>query len=145
MKDIVEAAKAVTECATPDTLYVIHAGTNDVQKTRPEDLVVKYRRVIRKYKKKSQHVLISGILPRIKPYVGFFSRAHRVNGKMRMLCEEGVGFTNPWRHFHEREDLFRDDGLHLNEIGAARFGRLLDNAVVTYSKSLKRGQGTGVP
>ncbi len=28
---------------------------------------------------------------------------------------------------------------------AARFGRLLDDAVAAYSKNLKRGQGTGVP
>ncbi len=70
MDDIIDAADSVTGLAKPDTLYVIHAGTNDVQTTRLEDLVAKYQRVISKYKEKSQHILMSGILPRIKPYSG---------------------------------------------------------------------------
>ncbi len=133
VNDIIEAADCVTERATPDTLYMIYAGTNDVQTTKPDDLVAKYRRVIHKYKEKSQHVLVSGILPRIKPYFGFFKRAHRNNGKLRKMCEdEGMAFTNLCNHFYECENLFRDDGPHLNETGSARLGRLLDGAGPTY-------------
>ncbi len=63
----------------------------------------------------------------------FFLRAHRINGKLRKMCEdEGVAFTHLCYHFYGCENLFMDDDLHLNEIGAARFGRLLDGAVTTY-------------
>ncbi len=73
--DVYEAANTVCDGAKADTLYVIHAGTNDVKSTRTEALLDKYRGVIRRYKEKSRHIIVSGILPRINGYAGFHSKA----------------------------------------------------------------------
>ena len=66
LTDIAAAVEDVTSGAPSPTLYIVHAGTNDLQKTRSEDILEKYRRVIRRFKAKSRHVFISGILPRIE-------------------------------------------------------------------------------
>ena len=34
-----------------------------------------------------------------------------------------------WNDFYNQADLFQGDGLHLSGVGAARFGRLLNEAV----------------
>lgn len=150
LDDITSAVDAVTELAKEDTVYLIHAGTNDVQSTQTQALLSKYRQVIRRYKTKSPHVIVSGILPRISAYAGFNSKASNINTSLKEICDdEGVAFTNAWYHFLERPDLFWNDGLHLNEVGSARFGRLLDEAVKSFSKSLSknggRGRGKGSP
>ena len=54
-----------------------------------------------------------------------------------------MAFTNAWEHFYGRPDLYRDDELHLNDVGAARLGRLLNDAATSYSKnSMGGGVGT---
>ncbi|XP_063860688.1 uncharacterized protein LOC135101044 [Scylla paramamosain] len=63
--DITAAIEDTTKDATTNTLYVIHAGTNDVQRSRSEELMAKYKEMIPKYKTKSNNIIISGILPRI--------------------------------------------------------------------------------
>ncbi len=119
--DVVAAVDTVTDRAKPNTLYVIQFGTNDVQTTRPEDLLDKYRRVIRRYKEKSRLIIVSGILPRINAYAGFHMKALSNNAKLRGLSStEGVSFTSAWEHFNNRPNLSRDDGLHLNELGSVR-------------------------
>ena len=146
LDDITAATDVVSEGAKSETLYIIHAGTNDVQSTRTEEIMDKYRRLIRRYKEKSNNVIVSGILPRFKPSASFHGKTLRINHQLWELCvTEGVGFMNGWSHFNERTDLYRDDGLHLNEIGGARLGRLLHDAVIRFSKNGKRFRGTDSP
>ena len=47
LHDITEAAEEVTRQAPANTTYVIHVGTNDVQRNRPEELMRKYRKMIK--------------------------------------------------------------------------------------------------
>ena len=78
-------------------------------------------------------MLISGILPRIDAENAFYNKASSTNRRLKRLCEEeDVAFANTWDHFYERPDLYRDDGLHLNDIGSARLGRLLNDAAMSY-------------
>ena len=140
------ATEIVSQGAGPSSLYVLHVGTNDVQSLRTEDLLEKYRRVIRRYKVKSNHVIVSGILPRIKARTGFNDKAYTVNTELKELCtNEGVVFTSTWDKFYEQPRLFCNDGLHLNTVGSARLGRLLNEAVVNYSKNCLRALGAGTP
>ncbi len=74
LDDIASAEDVVTDQAKADTLYVINAGTNDIQISRNDDYLRKYRRVIRFYKNKSRHVILSGILPRINALPSFYNR-----------------------------------------------------------------------
>ena len=133
LDDIMGAAEQVTAGANNNTLYVFHAGTNDISRTRSEALLEKYRTLIRQYRMKSSNIIISGILPRISAERAFYNKAYSVNNRLKSLClQENVNFINTWDHFYKKSDLFANDGLHLNPVGSARLGRLLSEAVNDY-------------
>ncbi len=141
-EDIEATIDTVTDRAIKDTLFVTHAGTNDVQSTKTEDLLVKYRQVIRRYREKSRHIIVPGILSRINAFAGFHSKANSINTKLRQLCDdEAVVFTSAWEHFY----LYRHDGLHLNEVGSSRLGRLLNATVTATHKTASEGGAPAVP
>ena len=128
--DVVAAVDQVSTDTADNALFILHAGTNDIRTTRSEELLEKYRRLIQQYKTKSSNILISGVLPRIKTSNVFYSRAFSLNSRLRSLCREyDVNFVNMWDGFYNQTDLFQKDGLHLSSVGAARFGRLLNEAV----------------
>ena len=128
--DVTEMMDKVSEEATANTLFAIHAGTNDVRKTRSEELLDKYRKLIQQFKTKSSNIMITGVLPRIAAHDDFYSKAFSLNSRLRNLCKDhGVEFVDMWNDFYNRAGLFHTDGLHLSAVGAARFGRLLSEAV----------------
>ena len=133
LDDVMSAVEEVTAGANNNTLYVFHAGTNDISRTRSEALLEKYRTLIRQYRMKSSNIIISGILPRISAERAFYNKAYSVNNRLKSLClQENVNFINTWDHFYKKSDLFANDGLHLNPVGSARLGRLLSEAVNDY-------------
>ena len=139
--DITDMMDKVSEEATNESLFVIHAGTNDVHETRSEELLDKYRKLIQQYKTKSNNIIISGVLPRIEADDLFYSKAFSLNNRLRNLCKDnGVEFVNMWNDFYDRTGLFHDDGLHLSVVGAARFGRLINDAVRSFWS--KNGAGS---
>ena len=128
--DVTAAIDEVAADTTDNTLFVIHAGTNDIKNTRSEELLDKYRRLLLQYKAKSTNILISGVLPRINAENLFYSRAFSLNNRLKSLCrEQGVHFVDMWNDFYDQTNLFQRDGLHLSGVGASRFGRLLNDAV----------------
>ena len=128
--DITSLFDQVSEEATNESLFVLHTGTNDVRKTRSEELLDRYRKLIQQYKTKSSNIMISGVLPRISADNVFFSKAFSLNNRLENLCKEhGIEFVNMWNEFYNKTLLFKEDGLHLSPVGAARFGRLLNEAV----------------
>ena len=130
LDDITASCDEATRGSDDNTLFIIHAGTNDVQNTRSEELLEKYKRMIQQYKTKSNKIIVSGILPRTSAETGFFSKAFSTNSRLQSLCsQEGIEFANFWDDFYNKPYLFQRDGLHLNEIGSARLGRLLSNKV----------------
>ena len=130
VQDVIDSVNEVTDQAPATTTYVIHVGTNDVQRYRSEELLDKYRQMIRAFKVKSSKVILSGIIPRRQAGQRFYSFASSINRRLANLCsEENIGYVNTWDHFYYDASLFSFDGLHLSQVGAARFGRLLDGAV----------------
>ena len=130
--------EASTEC-DENTLFILHAGTNDVEFTRSEELMHKYKMMIESFKRKSRNVIVSGILPRRGASREFFNRAFSTNNRLKTLAdEEGITFVDFWNDFYGKWRLFSEDGLHLNSIGSARFGRLLNEAVIQYRKNLQQ-------
>ena len=128
--DITDLFDQVSQEATDESLFVLHTGTNDVRATRSEALLEKYRKLIQQYKSKSSRIMISGVLPRISADNVFYSKAFSLNNRLETLCKEnGVEFVNMWNDFYSKTGLFTGDGLHLSPVGAARFGRLLNEAV----------------
>ena len=133
LDDITAACDEAASGTDNNALFVIHAGTNDVEYTRSEELMEKYRRMIQQYKTKSHNIIISGILPRTKAPSHFYDRAFSTNSRLKSLCtDEGVDYVNLWDDFYNKPLLFQDDGLHLNAVGSARFGRLLSNKVSSF-------------
>ena len=143
LQDITAAIEDTTNDTTNNTLYVIHAGTNDVQRTRSEELMEKYREMIRKYKTKTSNLIISGILPRIDADTRFYNIAFSTNNRLKDLCQqENVEFLNMWDDFYNNHHLFQRDGLHLNPVGAARMGRLIHEKVCLFRSKNARAAGT---
>ena len=142
LDDVSEALDDVTNNMSNNALVVIHAGTNDVVRTRSEDLLERYKAMIQRYRSRTNNVLISGVLPRIDADNIFYSKAFSLNNRLKSLClQEGVEFINTWNDFYQQPDLFADDGLHLSAVGSARLGRLLNDAV--RSVWLKNAQRLG--
>ena len=75
----------VSEEAKNNSLFVIHAGTNDVLKTRSEEMLDKYHRLIQQYKTKSSNILISGVLSRLAEDNLFYSKAFSLNNRLKSL------------------------------------------------------------
>ena len=124
--DKIRVALAEIEVSSPETLIICHVGTNDLKRTRSEDLLAKYRQLIRDLKAKTNRVAITSILPRMNDDDELYSKLTYTNRALEVICQsEGVSFINLFDDFRERHDLFLKDGLHLNDIGNARLGRLL--------------------
>ncbi len=131
--DVTEMMEKVSEEATAETIFVIHAGTNDVSKTRSEELLDKYRKLIQQYKEKSSNIMISGVLPRVAADDLFYSKAFSLNSRLLNLCKNhGVEFVDMRSDFYNRTGLYHTDGLHLSAVRAAWFGRLLNEEVRSY-------------
>ena len=144
LDDMTTVSDTVTDKADSNTVVIIHAGTNDVQSSRSEELLAKYERMIKRYKEKvsEKNIMISGILPRAKGSQRFFNIAFSANNRLKSLCErENVNFVNFWDNFYFDRHLFWKDGLHLNECGSARFGRLLCNEL----SALRAKNGPSAP
>ncbi len=143
--DVTEMMEKVSEEATAETLFVIHAGTNDVHKTRSEELLDKYRKLIQQYKTKSNNIMISGVLPCVAADDLFYSKVFIRNSRLRNLCKDhGVEFVDMWNDFYNRTGLYHTDGLHLSAAGAAGFGRLLSEGVRSYWTKNDTGSGITV-
>ena len=142
LDDITAACEEASRECDENTLFILHAGTNDVEYTRSEELLEKYREMIKRFKTKSRNIIVSGILPRRRAPKEFYSRAFSTNNRLTNLCaEEGIGFINLWNDFYDltgKHRLFSEDGLHLSPVGSARLGRLLNEAVLRYRKNFQQ-------
>ena len=141
--DITKALEDITEKEKHDSLYIVHVGTNDVKNTNSKELLEKYKRLIGTLKEKRSKFIVSGILPRIGAEKQFYNKAFSTNDRLKSLCsKENVEFRNFWNHFYDQQILFNHDGLHLNPVGSARLGRLLNDAVKAHRT--KNGEQRGL-
>ena len=144
--DITKALEDITEKEKHDSLYIVHVGTNDVKNMNSEELLEKYKRLIGTLKEKRSKFIVSGILPRIGAEKQFYNKAFSTNDRLKSLClKENVEFINLWNHFYDQQILFNHDGLHLNPVGSARFGRLLNNAVEAHRTKKQGTEGVSDP
>lgn len=133
LDDITALCDDLTRDADSNTLYIIHAGTNDVESSGSEELMAKYERMIRRYKSKTNRLIVSGILPRIGAPYSFYDKAYSTNNRLKSLCsQEKIDFVDLWDNFYDDSSLFQDDGLHLDPVGDARLGRLFSDQVSLY-------------
>ena len=144
--DIANELKEIMEKEKQDSLYIVHVGTNDVKTTNSEELIAKYKQMISTLKEKRTNLIISGILPRINAENQFYNKAFSTNNRLKSLCsKENVEFINLWDHFYDQKSLYNHDGLHLNPVGSARFGRLLNNVVEARRTKNREQRGLVTP
>lgn len=133
VEDITNSANSVFQETSQDSTVIIHVGTNNILSTRSEELLAKYKKMIRQFKEKSNKLIISGILPRIKGRDRFFSGAHYTNNCLETICrQEGVGFVNLWNNFYNKKNYFLPDGLHLNQEGSRIMAEQFNSAIVNF-------------
>ena len=97
-------------------------------------------------KAKRSKFIVSGILPRIGAEGQFYNKAYSTNDRLKSLCsKENVEFINLWNHFYDQQILFNHDGIHLNPVGSARFGRLLNDAMNAYRTKNREQRGLVTP
>ena len=112
-----------------DSCVVTHIGTNDLKRTRPEELVSRLETNIRSLKQKTDRVLVTSLLPRPRDGANLAPKVCMVNRLLQSACNRsGAEFLDVHPHFDATPGAFRD-GLHLSEWGVARFGRLLHREV----------------
>ena len=144
--DITTALEEIASNEKEDSVYVVHLGTNDVKTTKSEELLDKYKRLINTFKTKRNKFIVSGILPRIGGESQFYSKVFSTNNRLKSLCsQENVEFIDLWNHFYDQRMLFNRDGLHLNAVGSARFGRLLNDALKNYRTKNPAQRGSVAP
>ena len=74
--------------------------------------------------------MVWGLIPRYDVGPLVLSRMLGINTRLEKLCsKEDVMYVDVWDHFSNDWSLFSEDGLHLNRVGKARLGRVLDEGV----------------
>ena len=125
-----------------DTTFIIHIGTNDVEPKdvyhRPQELIRKYQNLLSIIRENSgsNKFIITGLIPRMGESRYHTNRRRHINHLLQdMATRENGLFGNLWNHFEEQGHLYQKDGLHLNEVGSARMGRLLHKLAISCSKN----------
>lgn len=142
IQDIDNEVKGL-ELKENNSLLISLIGENDVYipSSRSEELLLKFRNLLKTFKERSNKILIVGILPRHNVGLRLTSRAIFVNACLKDICKkEKIEYVDYWDHFQSAE-LYEKDLVHLSEIGNARLGRLLNNQVnLLYTDSQNHGQ-----
>ena len=123
--------------SSDDAVYVTVVGTNNLRRDHTDDIVRKYRSMIRSFSERRRKVAVCGILPRYDNAadIQLYRKMSIINRKLVQLCvDEGSHYLDVWEHFCSDRSLFSRDGLHLNSVGKARLGRVLDQKVREITK-----------
>jgi mannose/fructose-specific phosphotransferase system component IIA len=137
------------KCDRKDTI-ITHCGTNNIKCKRnglpeagvfrSEDLIGRYRTMIKELRKKTDSAIITSILPRKYVSNCISSRIHYINRAVsKIAVEEGLHYLDLTSEF-KHGSLYSPDGLHLNFWGKRKLGELLDRAVSEWSN---QQQGNG--
>ena len=79
---------------------------------------------------KTSKRLVVGMIPRRKPYPSARSKNVSINQRISDLCvAEGVLFTDPYPHFHGRNEFYQRDGIHLSMRGKIEFANFVANSI----------------
>ena len=106
---------------------------NDVRKVRSEELLERYRELLREVKESGRKCIVSGVLPRQKVGGLWLSQAIGLNARLGRLCREsGVGFLDEWDRFFGRQELYAMDGIHFSRKGVQELSECVERAVRQY-------------
>ena len=101
---------------------LVHIGTNNADKEGTTAIVDKYRKLLKKTKEaRVEQIILSGILPVFGNRIDGYRNSKRmaINGMVKRLCKEDVGYVDLWDSFVGKAEMYVRDGLHLNGKGGA--------------------------
>ena len=135
VQDVVERFRRVVKGTGKEALVVVHVGVNDVGRVGSEELLGRYKELLREIRESRRRCIVSGVLPRQKVGGQWLSHALGLNDRLRKLCEEsGVGFLDEWDRFYGRHELYAMDGVHFSRKGVQELSECLERAVRLYSQ-----------
>ncbi|XP_064417904.1 uncharacterized protein LOC135358278 [Latimeria chalumnae] len=134
VEDLRSRVDRMLEGMGEEPVVVVHVGTNNIGRTRPEVLRANFIDLGRQLRKRTSRVVFSEILP--VPRAGELRQKaiRQTNAWLRNWCREsGFRFLNHWGTFWNRGSLYRPDGLHLNKRGtevlAGRIARVVEESL----------------
>ena len=132
IEDIAEAVKS--EVGSDEDHVILLSSGNDVGYKRNSDIIGEYKKVFEFLVSKRKGAICAGVLPRIAWSKVNQDQAVELNRSIKELCNEfGIAFVDLWPNFVGKRDLYVRDGVHLNGIGNARLGRLLDESFLRHA------------
>ena len=135
VKDVVERFSGVVKGTGKEALVMVHVGVNDVGRVGSEELLNRYRELLREVRESGRRCIVSGVLPRKNVGGMWLSHALGLNDRLRKLCgESGVGFIDEWDRFYGRQELYAMDGVHFSRKGVQELSECLERAVRQYSQ-----------
>ena len=101
MKDVVERYGRIVKGTRKEAVVVIHVRVNDVGRVKSEELLLRYRELLREVKESGRRFVVSGVLPRLRLGGMWLSQAIGLNDRLSKMCREsGVGFVDEWSSFY---------------------------------------------
>ena len=88
---------------------LVHIGTNNADKEGTTAIVDKYRKLLKKTKEaRVEQIILSGILPVFGNRLDGYRNSKRmaINGMVKRLCKEDVGYVDPWDSFVGKEQMY---------------------------------------
>lgn len=109
---------------------VVHIGTNDIGRKRDGDVRQKFKELGWKLRARTNRVVISGLLPVPRASEARNREREQLNTWLQGWCRrEGFRYLDNWGSFWGRWDLYKRDGLHLNQRGTNILGGKFANAL----------------
>ena len=130
--DITAAINSELKDDSNEHLVLLSSG-NDVALKRPSELYGKYKSLLNSLIDKRRGVACVGIVPRLSWNKYEYNQGCSINKMLEELCRVlNIAFINVWDEFQDQKLLYARDGIHLNSIGNARLGRLIDTGFISH-------------
>ncbi len=114
-------------------------GSNDSYRKGlvSDDIMSKYKQLLKELRTKSKHVLIVGIAPRFYASTTMLSKIININTKLEELSKEhNVDFIDPWSTLCGNRSMYRRDGVHFSRQGSQAVANLINKAIYIHHEHL---------
>ena len=84
--DVVERYGRIVKGTGMEAVVVVYFGVNDVGRVRSEELLLRYRELLREVKECGRRCVVLGVLPRLKLGGVWLSQAIGLNDMLSEMC-----------------------------------------------------------
>uniref|UniRef100_UPI0016259AB3 SGNH/GDSL hydrolase family protein n=1 Tax=Proteus mirabilis TaxID=584 RepID=UPI0016259AB3 len=120
----------------------VHIGTNNIGRKRSGEVIQELRELGWKLKARTDRVVISGLLPVPRDSEARNRERVQLNTWLPGWCRrEGFRYLDNWTAFWGRWDLYKQDGLHLNQKGTNILGGRFFSTLRGVFKLIWQGDG----